>query len=95
MNSGPFCWARPAGRTCLEVRVLYGPGKGTVSRWQGLRGRPWVRRKPDRKALAGRTGSGYETLEEADDSGLQAGEDVKLRPSRLGALLDSFARTVG
>ena len=25
---GPFSWVRPAGRTHLEVRVLYGPGKG-------------------------------------------------------------------
>jgi len=23
-----FCWVRPAGRTYLEVKVLYSPGKG-------------------------------------------------------------------
>jgi hypothetical protein len=26
--SGPFLFVRPAGRTYLEVRVLYTPGKG-------------------------------------------------------------------
>ena len=28
MTLAPFSWVRPAGRTYLEVEVLYGPGKG-------------------------------------------------------------------
>ena len=28
LNEGFFFSVRPAGRTCLEVKVLYRPGKG-------------------------------------------------------------------